>query len=144
MFKEIGVKVAHKPTNILGTTLSKVKDPIDNLEQAGVIYSIPCLNCDQLYIGETGKMLKSRLHEHFLAMQRGDNLSQLWNHCSTFGHEIALKDTTILAKSNVKNERLFLEAVFSNEKSYNRHIDVDTHMVNIARKSRRRRRGKNR
>ena len=32
--------------------------------QAGVIYKIGCNNCDAVYIGETGRLLKDRRDEH--------------------------------------------------------------------------------
>jgi hypothetical protein len=137
LFKEANLKVAHKPVKYLGSHLSRLKDPVDTMEKNNVIYSVPCLNCEKRYIGETGKMLKNRLHEHFLAIRRGDNLSQIWNHCSQYGHEVSLKDTTVLARGGTKNERLFLEAIFSDEKSYNRHVDVDGQLATVARNSNR-------
>jgi hypothetical protein len=140
ILRNLNIKVAHKPKNNLGPILSKVKDPIENLEKTGVVYSIPCRNCDKKYIGETGKMLKSRLHEHFLALKRGDSLSQIWNHCSELGHEVAFNETSVLAMSNDKQERLFLEAIYSDGNAYNRHVEVDEHLAAIARNSNRRRR----
>ena len=84
-------------------------------------------------------MLKTRLHEHFLAMKRGDNLSQIWDHCSNLGHEVSFKNTKIIARSDKKQERLFFEALFSGINSYNRHIDIDVHMSALARNFKRRR-----
>ena len=33
------------------------------------MYSIECLECGELYIGETGRFLHERIHEHILSMR---------------------------------------------------------------------------
>ena len=30
----------------------------------GVVYQIPCAQCDEVYVGETGRPLKTRITEH--------------------------------------------------------------------------------
>ena len=34
----------------------------------GVVYQIPCAQCDEVYIGETGRPLKTRISEHKRAL----------------------------------------------------------------------------
>jgi hypothetical protein len=131
ILKPFGLNVAHKPSRTIGLTLSNIKDEIQPLDRSGVIYSIPCVNCDKSYVGETGKKLNSRLHEHFLAVRRADEKSQIWNHCSQYGHEFIFKNAKILLNSNFKKERLILEAFFSSELTINRHIDLDAHYISL-------------
>ena len=40
------------------------KDKRDPLTTTDCVYEIPCANCDQTYIGETGHQLSIRLNEH--------------------------------------------------------------------------------
>jgi hypothetical protein len=110
----------------LRAKLCKLKDPVPAHEKPGVVYRIPCRDCDQAYVGETGKQLKTRLHEHQLALRRADPRSHLWQHCSHTGHEIAINDAQVIGQSNKKQERLVLEAILS-DNAYNRHIDLDAH-----------------
>lgn len=126
IFKPFGIQVAHKPNKTLRSTLVRIKDPVEPLEQSGVVYAIPCLQCDQQYVGETGKQLATRLHEHKLALRRADPKSQIWNHCAETGHEVDIDRAKIVARARAKGERLVLEALFSNQ-SFNRHVDIDTH-----------------
>ncbi len=41
------------------------KEPTDKMEQAGVIYAVKCGGCDSGYVGETGRLLKKRIMEHY-------------------------------------------------------------------------------
>jgi hypothetical protein len=131
ILKPFGFNIAHKPMQTIGRTLSNLKDRIQPLDKSGVVYSIPCANCEKSYVGETGKKLKSRLHEHFLAVKRADNNSQIWNHCSQLGHEFIFKNSKILISSNIKRERLIFEAFYSSELTINRHIDLDSHYISL-------------
>ena len=50
----------------------KPKDRIVESEESGFAYEIPCRDCDAIYIGETGRSLKTRKREHFNAVKRMD------------------------------------------------------------------------
>ena len=40
------------------------KNKVELEEQGELVYQIPCKNCGAEYIGETGRLLKTRLEEH--------------------------------------------------------------------------------
>ena len=40
------------------------KDKVDKQKKAGVVYKIPCNQCEKVYIGETGRQLGTRITEH--------------------------------------------------------------------------------
>ena len=57
--------VSLRPSN--RTALSKVflyKDKRDSLKTAEAIYEIPCNSCPTTYIGETGRVVSTRISEH--------------------------------------------------------------------------------
>ena len=41
-----------------------VKDKREVTDKSGVVYSIPCHNCNDKYIGETSRSLGTRMIEH--------------------------------------------------------------------------------
>ena len=62
-------KVAMKPMFTLRSQLMRPKDALGELKQSGVVYSIPCEDCDVEYIGETGRAFGTRQDEHERAVQ---------------------------------------------------------------------------
>ena len=60
------VKVAQKPFQTLGHIFAKPKDPVTKEQRTDAIYSIPCNDCDNEYIGQTKRQFGSRLKEHQL------------------------------------------------------------------------------
>ena len=74
------VKVAQKPLQTLGHIFAKPKDPVTKEQRTDAIYSIPCNNCDNEYIGQTKRQFGTRLKEHqkavFLCKKENSALSE--------------------------------------------------------------------
>ena len=61
--KKHNVPVAMKPSKTLKDLLVKPeKKKKEDIAQC--VYKVPCANCDKTHVGETGKKLGVRLHEH--------------------------------------------------------------------------------
>ncbi|VDM04343.1 unnamed protein product [Schistocephalus solidus] len=69
-------------------------------------------------------MLGSRIHEHKLAMRRGDGLSQVAAHTYETGQKFYFAATKIIAHARCKTSREFIEAWTSDENSVNRFIEL--------------------
>ncbi|BHF66136.1 hypothetical protein SprV_0200915000 [Sparganum proliferum] len=69
-------------------------------------------------------MLGSRIHEHKLAVRRGDASSQVTAHTYEMGHEFNFAATKIVAHAGKKTGRELIEAWASDENSANRFIDL--------------------
>ena len=59
-----------KPHSTLRNLLVHPKDKRDPLQTAEVVYEIPCKNCPKSYIGESGRLLATRLNEHHLEVNK--------------------------------------------------------------------------
>ena len=66
-----GFKVAMKPCRTLREELVAPKDKVSLLDKAGVVYQIPCGECDASYIGQTSKNLRDRVKQHRTATDKG-------------------------------------------------------------------------
>nr|VZI39682.1 unnamed protein product [Spirometra erinaceieuropaei] len=74
--------------------------------------------------GQTGRILGLRIHEHKLAVRRGDALSQVGGHTYEMDHEFDFAATKIVAHAGNKTGREWIEAWASDKNSVNRFIDL--------------------
>jgi len=64
IFRSHKVASAVRPHTTLRKLLVHPKDKIPDEKKCGVIYEVPCKNCAQTYIGETGRQMHIRIGEH--------------------------------------------------------------------------------
>ena len=90
--------------------LDKAKDPIDPMLKKWV-YSIPC-SCDEEYIGETGRSIKTRLKEHSVDIkhERTKN-SAVAEHSKKTNHYICMEKAKVLALEEHYNKRRIREVL---------------------------------
>ncbi|XP_078343973.1 uncharacterized protein LOC144629608 [Oculina patagonica] len=110
VLKGFNVKVAHKHIRSIANILKKPKDKISEESSKGVVYKIKCKDCACVYIGQTSRILKTRIKEHAKAITTMDRNSLLAEHHLLNDHEIDLKNVDIIDRSSVWRQRLFLEA----------------------------------
>ena len=67
-----GIRAIFKSNGTLRELLMRVKTPQPEEMKKGVVYRMPCMDCDGSYIGETGRNLQKRLTEHKSAVKRQD------------------------------------------------------------------------
>ncbi|XP_072411213.1 mitogen-activated protein kinase kinase kinase 7 isoform X3 [Chiloscyllium punctatum] len=123
LLRPLGLITAHKPT--LRQLLTRTKDLIPSMSKTNVVYKIPCKDCTKHYIGQTGRQLMIRIHEHQLATKRHDQLSLVATHADDKQHEFDWDNTTIIGQAKQRTAREFLEAWHSSTDSINKHIDLD-------------------
>ena len=64
IFAKHRVATVVQPQTTLRQVLVHPKDKVDKKKKAGVVYKIPCNQCEKVYIGETGRQLGTRVTEH--------------------------------------------------------------------------------
>ena len=52
--------------------LTKVKGKVSDDMKKGVVYEIPCRDCEYVYVGETKRTLKRRIVKHKQAVRKFD------------------------------------------------------------------------
>ena len=108
------------PYKIIGNILPKIKDSVDDIYKRGAIYKIPCKDCSNVYVGETGRCFNTRLSEHKrdlkpinLAKLKEDDLNKktaLVKHCFNCEHRIDFGNFEILDYNIDYDKRKFLES----------------------------------
>ncbi|UYV76619.1 hypothetical protein LAZ67_14001482 [Cordylochernes scorpioides] len=76
---------------------------------------ISCNDCEQCYIGETGRTIATRIREHNRNIRSKDRKSLIFQHMADFDHSFNLDDTiSVYRDIGNKYQRLVLEALVSN------------------------------
>ena len=102
-----------KPMFTLRSQLTRLTVALGELKQSGVVYSIPCEDCDVDYIGETGRAFGTRQGEHERAVRlKKSGSSALAKHVHDEDHSVAWKKSRILCKENRWAQRKWKEACF--------------------------------
>ena len=52
------IRVVNKPENRKWSVMAGVKDRVEEVARAGVVYGLDCKDCNLVYIGETGRSVK--------------------------------------------------------------------------------------
>ena len=72
-----GIKVALKPFQTLGHIFAKPKDRVPTDQKTHAVYSIPCGDCEKVYLGQTKRQFCTCLKEHQRAVSNFNSSNQL-------------------------------------------------------------------
>ncbi|BHF57347.1 hypothetical protein SprV_0100028800 [Sparganum proliferum] len=109
----LGVGVAHRPEATMRRQVMRPKDPLPRQETSGVVYRIWCSCGQSNYVGETGRLLRTRIAEHVAAVRRNDANSQVAAHSTRPGHTFKFDEAEILARGDNRVSRELLESWFT-------------------------------
>ena len=97
VLSSLAIQITFRPFRTLRQELVHLKDPVLMNHKKSVIYSVPCAECPQTYIGETGRSLDHRLSEHHCALKNGDvAASAIAEHVFSSNHEVDLSKATVI------------------------------------------------
>ncbi|XP_015121828.1 uncharacterized protein LOC107044460 [Diachasma alloeum] len=120
--------------------LKSLKDPVFVDYNSNIIYSIPCGDCDGVYIGQTKRYIRTRIDEHKNGIvtskkiktdknrhNKEPNHTALTKHQLDTGHNFSFSDTKICGREKAPYERNLLEMVniIRNPHSINYRTDVN-------------------
>ena len=118
--RRYGVEVYFRGGSTIRDLLVHPKDRDTILKKSGVIYRCRCgrVDCEEEYIGESGRTFGERYREHMRAP------SPIMDHQNTTGHEVSLDNFSIVGREDNSIARNIKEAIFIrvNGPSLNRNI----------------------
>ena len=84
--------------NPLRSQLVRVKDKTESLKKCGTVYRIHCEQCNKDYVGETSRLLETRVKEHL-----SRNSSAVHEHCLPTGYLVDSSRTKVPRKVTRSN-----------------------------------------
>ena len=87
------------------------KDPQPEWKKKGVVYQVPCAECESVYIGETGRTLEKRISEHKGAVKRHDVKNGIAVHAWTKQHKVDWQAATVKHVETNHSRRKTIEAL---------------------------------
>ena len=97
--RKAGVHPVFQQKMTLRSMLTRVKGP-QKLVGKGVIYQILCAQCNEVYIRETERPLKTRISEHKMAVTMGDARNANAVHWMRTGHSMDWKIATVVDRAS--------------------------------------------
>jgi len=82
------IKPVFRPVRTIRRTLVRVKNRIPEEKKMGVVYEVPCKDCDGVYVGETCRTLKKQISEHKQAVRCMDDKNGIAVHIQRMDHRI--------------------------------------------------------
>ena len=108
IFRAHDVGVYHRPINTIRSLLVHPKDKTLDLQKCGVVYQVTCPQCQHLYVGETGRILATRMKEH---TSHNTQPTAVGDHCREHGHVISKNNVEVLAREEGWLKRKVREAI---------------------------------
>ncbi|MBV2145566.1 MAG: hypothetical protein KTM48_02415 [Wolbachia endosymbiont of Pissodes strobi] len=102
------ITVCHKGNKLLNNLYTPLKSKVPPKKRSNIIYSIPCLNCPNKYIGMTTQLLSNRLNGHKYTKNAS---TALHKHETTEKHEFNYADTKILDSDDNYHKLIIKEMI---------------------------------
>ena len=101
----------------------KVKTAVEEEKKKGVVYEVPCGECDQVYIIETGRNLKERLKEHQYAVKKKDLKNGIAAHACQQQHRVDWSAAKVRCTEQHYWKRKVLEAIHIQQQANTSNLD---------------------
>ena len=127
ILNRMDIRTCFKPMKTLRHMLVHPKDPTPMPAVSGVIYEIPCQDCEESYIGQTGRTLDHRIKEHKRGYTYAGNItSAVAEHSVNLGHRINWDGAKVIRREQAWYRRCFMESwhIRQNRQSMNKDRGV--------------------
>ena len=119
-----GIKLTNSVSKTIGSSMQKNREQKsisreqngspspeekDKYSCKGVVYAVPCKGCHNVYVGQTGRKLQSRIKEHKRAVDNKVKSNAIAKHFIEEAHSPAFENTKIVHVETNPSRRLALE-----------------------------------
>ena len=123
VLRPLEIRVVGRPQRWDWSLQRNLKDSVEPCDEIGAVYRINCMDCDDIYIGETGRTTRIRCLEHksHARCKRTDH-SAAADHVLLEGHKMDFDNPVVLDRDKRLMSRRVKEALwlYSADKKMNR------------------------
>ena len=119
----LGVKTVCRSRSTFKSALVQVKQPSEDRKNKGVVYEVPCQDCECVYIGETSRTLEKRLNEHKNGVNKHNSNNGFAAHAWTNQQQVDWKATKIREMKGNYWKRRVLEALHIHQQQHASNLD---------------------
>lgn len=124
---DLGVRLSYYNLNRLRNFIKIQKDPLLTTLRNNVVYKINCNNCDASYVSQTGRQLKTKIHEQRNHIRQNTTThSVITDHRQVFNHNFKWNEVEILDSKPIFHKRLISEMIYiKRQNSLNLRMDTE-------------------
>jgi hypothetical protein len=124
------ISMAYTGLNKLSKFIRAQKDKLPPDSHSNVIYKINCKDCEASYVGQTGRLLKTRINEHRNHINRNTTqTSVITDHRISLSHDFDWNGVEILDEEMILNKRLISEMIFIGKQKRALNLQTDTDLL---------------
>ena len=132
MVRDLNVRMSYTGINKLRSLIRVQKDKLPKNQKNNVVYKISCKDCDASYVGQTGRLLKTRVKEHRSHINRNTTQRSVITDHRLTNHEFDWDNVEILDTEPYLNKRLVSEMLFIRRQENGLNRQEDTECLNQA------------
>jgi len=127
--KKHDLKLAYSSVNSLNKFITTGKDKLNSLGSCDVVYKINCQDCNASYVGQTKRLLKTRIKEHVNDIKKSGSPSVISNHRLSHNHEFDWEGVRTLDSEQSWNKRIVSEMIHIKRQIYGINKQSDTDLL---------------
>jgi len=125
--KDVDAGISFYSINKLGTVIKGHKDTLPNSSQMNVVYKLNCKDCNASYVGQTSRLLRTRITEHKNHINRNTTVhSVITDHRISLSHEFDWDNAEILDRERYVTKRLISEMLHIKRQKNSLNLQTDT------------------
>ena len=124
------ISMAYTGLNRLSRFIRAQKDKLQQESRSNVVYKINCMDCEASYVGQTGRLLKTRISEYRNHINRNTaQASVITEHRISLSHDFDWNNIEILDEETILNKRLIFEMIFIGKQKQSLNLQTDTDLL---------------
>ena len=109
MVRDQNMIISYTGMNKLRSFIKVQKDELPLMNRKNIVYKISCNDCDATYVGQTCRLLHTRINEHRAHIRRNSTQQSVITDHRLLDHEFKWDEIEVLDEERNLNKRLLSE-----------------------------------